>query len=114
MNRAWVARAALLAAGIGAAYVMQGKAPVDTDVTVQLERKPTSQVSVTIATLDHVWISTAKYPVTDGGRVALRPHLAPGSYLLEIEVETEAGPRVEERRILLDGNAVTVFGPRQH
>ncbi len=114
MNRTWLARTALLAAVLGVLYVMRGKAPVETDVTVQFEGKSVRQVNVRVGTLEHEWLMTAKFPTPAGSFVMIRPHVPPGTYLVEVEVESEASPRTQAHPIVLDGNPVTVYGPRAY
>ncbi len=114
MNRTWLARAALLAGGLGAAYMLRGKAPVETEVTIKLDRAASAeQVTVRVGTVAREWHSTATFhPQGPDATMRMRPNVAPGTYLVEVEVETSAGSRTQEHRVLLNGNPVVVYGPR--
>lgn len=114
MKRAWLARAALLAGGLGAAYMLRGKAPVETEVTIKLDRATSAeQVTVRVGTLAHEWHSTATFhPQGPEAPLRMRPNVAPGTYLIEVEVETKAGSRTQDHRVVLNGSPVVVYGPR--
>ncbi len=114
MNRVWLARAALLAGGLGAAYMLRGKAPVETEVTIKLDSAANAeQVTVRVGTLQREWHSTATFhPEGPDAPLRVRPNVAPGTYLIEVDVETRAGTRTQEHRVALTGNPVTVYGPR--
>jgi hypothetical protein len=114
MNRAWLARAALLAGGLGAATMLRGKAPVETEVTIKLESAATAeQVTVRVGTLAHEWHSTATFhPQGPDATLRVRPNVAPGTYLIEVDIETKVGSRTQEHRVVLNGSPVVVYGPR--